>query len=179
MKGVVFTHFMDLVEEAFGLDVLDRVIDTAELQVPAAYTSVGTYPFEDLASMLGQLSKEVQVPPEDLLFAFGKYLFPKLIEGHPEIGGSLNSPLQLIHSVEDVIHVEVLKLYPDAELPKFETEFEDENHLKVHYTSKRGLADLAVGLIVACGEHFEKPLVVERDPDSSPDDATFRISYAS
>lgn len=179
MKGVVFTNFMDLVEEVFGLEVLDRVVENASLSLPAVYTSVGTYPFEDLASLLGQLSKEVQTPPEDLLFAFGKYLFPKLVKAHPSIGGGMNSPLELIHSVEDVIHVEVRKLYPDAQLPEFESELEDEGHLTIRYRSNRGLADLAHGLIVACGEYFDRPLIVERTTESGPQDTTFRLSYES
>lgn len=27
MKGIIFTEFMELVEEKFGLDVLDQVLD--------------------------------------------------------------------------------------------------------------------------------------------------------
>ena len=43
MLGIVFTEFFDLVDEAFGEEILDDIIDMANLSNDGAYTAVGRY----------------------------------------------------------------------------------------------------------------------------------------
>ena len=43
MKGIVFTEFLEMVEEKYGLEMVDDIIENANLQSHGAYTSVGTY----------------------------------------------------------------------------------------------------------------------------------------
>ncbi|MDW1810083.1 heme NO-binding domain-containing protein, partial [Vibrio sp. Vb2362] len=45
MKGIIFTEFMELVEEKFGLDVLDQVLDLSNDE--GVYTAVGSYDHKD------------------------------------------------------------------------------------------------------------------------------------
>ena len=52
--------------------------------------------------------------------------------------------------------MEVLKLYPDAELPSFRTELLSEHVLQMDYRSDRAMGALAHGLIEACGEHYDE-----------------------
>ena len=59
-------------------------------------------------------------------------------------------------SIENQIHVEVLKLYPDAELPHFEIETVDEHTLNMTYFSSRKLHSFAKGLIMGCLNHYEE-----------------------
>jgi len=42
MKGIVFTEFLDLVEEKFGMEMVDKIITQSELESEGAYTAVGT-----------------------------------------------------------------------------------------------------------------------------------------
>jgi hypothetical protein len=48
----------------------------------------------------------------------------------------------------------VLKLYPDAELPTFDTSRPDEDTMIMIYRSTRPFADLAHGLIEGCIAHY-------------------------
>ncbi|MFT4982342.1 MAG: hypothetical protein ACI9UR_002213, partial [Bacteroidia bacterium] len=41
MKGIVFTEFLELVEDKFGLEVVNQIIDGCELETDGVYTSVG------------------------------------------------------------------------------------------------------------------------------------------
>ena len=50
-----------------------------------------------------------------------------------------DSAFELLSSVQHYIHVEVRKLYPDAEFPHFFIEQPAENHLRMYYTSERRL----------------------------------------
>ena len=155
MKGIVFTEFLEMVEDQFGLEVVDTIIEKAELPSEGVYTAVGTYDFNEMVSLISQLSEQVNMPVNDLLYAFGLYLFDSLGKVHPEVIKNYNSPLALLNSIEDHIHVHVKKLYPDAELPHFKILDKTDNSLSMIYSSSRGLYSLAHGLIEKTFEHFE------------------------
>lgn len=161
MKGMVFTEFLDFVEEQFGLETVDKIVK--ESKTGGAYTSVGTYPHEELAAMLGVLSSETKMAVPELLSHFGKRLFSFLVGSYPEVVGKASDSFQFLAQVENHIHVEVRKLYPDSELPEFEHEFEGDHCLRLTYRSDRGFADLAEGLLHGCFDHFDEDIAVARN----------------
>ncbi|TLF44419.1 heme NO-binding domain-containing protein [Maribacter aurantiacus] len=154
MKGIVFTEFLEMVENAYGLEVVDSIIEKSNLPSEGVYTSIATYEFNEMVSLITALSKEVNVPSGDLIYTFGHYLFSSLGRAHPEVIQNYNSPLGLLYSIEDHIHVHVKKLYPDAELPSFKILEKTDSSLTMIYTSSRGLYRLAHGLIEKTFEHF-------------------------
>lgn len=155
MKGIVFTEFLEMVEEAFGLQTVDAIIENADLPSEGVYTSVGTYDFNEMVELLKNLSGRVAIPAGDLLYTFGHYLFSSLGQAHPEVIQSYTSPIGLLYAIEDHIHVHVRKLYPDAELPKFKILDRTETSISMIYSSSRGLYRLAHGLIEKCFESFD------------------------
>ena len=168
MKGVVFTEFLELVETGFGMQVADNVL-TKGCLFHTGFTSVGTYDHHDLIGMVGQLSTETGMPPKDLVHAFGKHLFQKFYAGYPDSFAGITSTYELLYSVENAIHVEVLKLNPDAELPTFRFPPAEPGCFNLEYQSKRPFADLAGGLIEASIEHYGESLSVSRiDLDGAP-----------
>jgi hypothetical protein len=179
MKGVVFTEFLELVEGRFGIAVADRVI-TKGCPFQHGFTSVGTYDYRELLSMVGQLSAETGAPAPVLVKAFGKHLFRTFLNSYPEAFSSVESTEQLMRRVEDVIHIEVRKLYPDAELPTFSFPSLDHQDFVIEYQSNRPFADLAEGLLEASIEHFGEPLLVVRtDMNGAPGThCLFRLQHA-
>jgi len=154
MKGIVFTEFLEMVETSFGLEVADNIIENSDLASEGIYTSVGTYDFNEMLSLISNLSSEVEIPVNDLIYTFGLYLFTSLRKAHPEVIQSYNSPLALLYSIEDHIHVHVKKLYPDAELPTFKILEKTDTSISMIYASSRGLYRLAHGLMEKAFEHF-------------------------
>ncbi len=154
MKGIVFTEFLEMVETEFGLETLDVIIENSDLSSDGIYTSVGTYDFNEMVSLITSLSGEVGIPIGDLIYTFGLYLFTSLGKAHPEVIQSYNSPIGLLYSIEDHIHVHVKKLYPDAELPTFKILEKTDTSISMIYNSSRGLYRLAHGLIEKAFEHF-------------------------
>ena len=71
--------------------------------------------------------------------------------------------LSFLDSVENFVHVEVKKLYPDADLPRFITEHRDENHIVLIYQSEKRLESFAKGLMYSCGEYFNEPLDIKHE----------------
>lgn len=136
MRGVIFTELFELIEEKFGLELLDDVIVGANLPNDGAYTATGNYPFFELLSIITQLHKQTEILIDTLLEVFGEYLFGQLLAQHPELDGTKNI-LDFLENVETYIHTEVKKLYPDAELPKLNIVAKSEKTLTLYYISKK------------------------------------------
>lgn len=156
MKGIIFTEFLEMVEEKFGLEVADQILENTSLESGGIYTAVGTYDFNEMVSLLTALSQTVEMDPGSLLFAFGHYLFGGLGKAHPEVIASYKDPLELIYGIEDHIHVQVRKLYPEAQLPTFTILDRNPDHLTLVYQSERGLYAIAHGLMESCFQHFDQ-----------------------
>lgn len=162
MKGIVFTELIEMVEEDLGLEIADRMIAGANTEKDGAYTSVGTYDHAELIELVVSLSAATDVSVPDLVKAFGRHLFARFSESYPQFFQGMESAIAFLPMVENFIHVEVRKLYPDAELPKFDCELSDAGVLEMTYNSSRPFADLAEGMIRACIAHFEDSLDVVR-----------------
>ena len=161
MKGVVFTEFLDLVESSYGMEVADRVL-TKGFPTDSGFTSVGTYDHRILISLIMEFSDAIGKSPRDVILLFGKHLFHRLREIYPESTKGVTSAVELVLKVEAVIHDEVLKLYPDAEVPSFEFPASADGTFQIEYLSARPFADLAEGLLQGCIDHFGDPVQLER-----------------
>jgi hypothetical protein len=156
MKGIVFTEFLDLVEERFGYEMVDTIIEKSDLPSKGSYTAVGTYDHAEMLSLLGNLSHETNIPANDLLRLYGNQLFDTLMGGYKKHLVNINSAFELLSAIESYIHVEVRKLYPDAELPYFETKMLSPNQLRMVYSSERKMWAFGLGLMEGCFKHFNE-----------------------
>jgi hypothetical protein len=130
---------------------------------------VGTYDYRILISLIQEFSSEIGKPPREVVFGFGKHLFHRLRVIYPDSTNGVTNAIDLVRRVEVVIHGEVLKLYPDAELPSFKFPASADGTFQIEYISTRPFADLAEGLIAACIEHFGDDLQLDRvDLDGTP-----------
>lgn len=160
MKGVVFTTLNDLVEDRFGLSTWDELLERSGS--PGIYTTAGTYPDQELFTLVGGLSELLQVDADKLVRTFGEFMFNKLASHYPHgLGDSLRTR-DLLLRVHSLIHVEVKKLYPDAELPTFEYETPGPSELVMIYRSHRKLCSLAEGLIEGAARHYGEHVTVHQ-----------------
>ena len=154
MKGIVFTEFIEMVEQTFGYEMADDLIESNDLPSGGSYTAIGTYDFGEMVALVTTLSQRTNTPVPDLLHAFGKFLFQTFKKGYPAFLEAANSCFDFLESIEKYIHVEVRKLYPDAELPTFETNRLDIKTLEMNYFSERKMGSFAMGLIESNMEYF-------------------------
>ena len=169
MKGVVFTEFFEMVEAVFGYEMVDALVTEVDLPSGGAYTSVGTYSHREMVDLVVHLSKKTNTDISELLKAFGKHLFGRFVEGYAHFFSDCPDAFTFLESIEDYIHVEVRKLYPDAELPTFRTELsEDGQELTMIYHSDRRMGDLAEGLIESTLAHYnESARIVRNEKEES------------
>jgi hypothetical protein len=174
MKGIVFVEFINLVESKFGYEVVDQAIEGSDLSTNGSYTSVGTYPFSELVQLIGHVSSQTEVAVPDLIHAFGGHLFHVFYTSYPQFFDRCDHVFDFFESINDHIHVEVRKLYPDAELPHFTSRRISSDMLELDYESKRGLSQLALGLMEASLSHYGHDYEINQD-HRSESEVTFRI----
>lgn len=154
MKGIVFREFIDFVEDQAGDDVVDEMIRRANPASGAAYTAVGKYDWREMVDLVVALSEITKAPAADLTRAFGRHLFGRLKTNYPQFLVGQDNAFDFLETIENKIHVEVLKLYPDAELPTLDVRRQGSNGLFVGYSSCRPFGDLCIGMIEGCADHF-------------------------
>ena len=160
MKGMMFTEFLDMVEAGHGLAVKDRIIREAALPNDGAYTSVGSYPHQELLRLAGALSKVTGVPTSELMLEFADTVFALFLRRYRPMIDEAKSCFAFLEGIERHIHVEVRKLYPDAELPNFDYPMPAADVLVMDYRSPRPMAKFAEGLVRAAIRHYQEPIAM-------------------
>lgn len=177
MKGIVFTEFLEMVEDKFSLELCDNMIEQADIASDGVYTSVGTYDYREMVAMVGALSSLTNVPAPELLKVFGEHLLGRFAVTFPQFFQGMSSTFEFLPKVESYVHLEVKKLYPDAELPSFSFAKNEPGRMEMTYRSSRGLADVAEGLILGTMKHFGETLDLERtDLNEGKNTTIFKIA---
>lgn len=167
MRGMVFTEFLDFVEGATSPDFVENMLDNVAPPSGGAYSAVGNYSHDEILSMVTYVSEQTGLPVAGLVRQFGERLFERFVELYPGFFVDQKQALDFLENIEDHIHTEVRKLYPDARPPVFETNRNNENELVMHYRSNRPFADLCAGLIEGAMKHFGEGASVERTDNSA------------
>lgn len=166
MKGIIFTEFLELVEDKFGLAVLDQVLEQAKDS--GVYTSVGSYDHQALVKLIVELSQVTGIDANELQRVFGASVFQSLYRTVPASANlsQVNGCFAFIRHVEDYIHVEVKKLYPDAKPPKFEFIDESSTAVTFDYQSARCMPHVCLGLLQGCADYFGEKIDVVMEPQT-------------
>ncbi len=181
MKGIIFNQLEAMVTQNLGPGVWDKLIDESKLQTPnGLFVGPKTYPDEDLYALVGTASRITGTPADDLVTAFGRFLFPVLAKGYPVFLKPGQTAKSFLQSVDRVIHVEVRKLQAESELPAIQYEDPGPGQLVLIYRSKRKLCALATGMIDGVAAHFNErvthahPKCLKRGDDHCRIECTFQ-----
>jgi hypothetical protein len=156
MKGAIFNALQEFVEQGHGYQVWDDALTNNTLASHGIYTSTKQYDDSELFAIVGYLSKQLEVPIPDLVRAFGTFLFPLLMPQAPTEAQNAPSLRAFLMMVDELIHVEVKKLYKDAQLPEFNYDDHIDDKLTMIYRSPRKLCNLSEGLILGAAQHFKE-----------------------
>lgn len=179
MKGTIFVELVSMAENAFGEDVVDHVLDKADLENGGAFTAVGNYPCSELIKIVVAFSEHSGISPEKLQRMFGHWMMDHFVENYAEFFTDKDDSFSLLEAVDGEIHVEVKKLYPEAELPVFATERLGADQLKLVYSSPRPLVEFCHGMVEACLERYNQTAEIGRCPVAHQENATeFDIKLA-
>lgn len=160
MKGIVFVKFNEFIEELWGDEFWDELLDEADLPSEGIYTTVGTYDDQELFSLIGLVVEKKGISGVEAQQAFGKWVFKELYNVAPAGAHDFKDVFEFLHAVQDFIHVEVKKLNPDAILPEFTFLSETPTTLSLHYQSPRKLCFFCEGIIYGLAEHTQQSIEV-------------------
>ncbi len=168
MKGVVFVELLAMADSVVGEEAVDKVVARCPLSTKGAYTAVGTYPAEELTHLVGGFSEASGASIDVLQKRFGHWMLAHFVETSPELFKARADVFSMLEAIDGEVHAEVRKLYPDAELPHFETERVGDDTLRMIYSSPRRLMAFCHGLIEACVEYYGEPASVTFVDRSTP-----------
>jgi hypothetical protein len=159
MKGIVFNLLAQVVQREHGDDAWDALLDSASAS--GVYTSLGTYPDEEVARLVHAASALLGEPPQAILRWFGRKAMPLLAERFPTFFAPHARTRDFVLTLNDIVHPEVRKLYPGAVCPVFDFADDQEDVLRMCYHSHRKLCALAHGFIEGAADHYGDTVVVE------------------
>jgi predicted hydrocarbon binding protein len=154
MKGVVFDLLNEMVEEKFGFQAWEDMLELAKLD--GIYVATETYSDAELFKLVAAAESVSGISASILVKDFGRYMLPSFAKSHPVFFEGKQSLRDFLLTVDRVIHVEVRKLYPGAGLPSFryDTDVDDPSKLVMIYKSSRKLCALSEGLIDGAASYF-------------------------
>jgi heme-NO-binding protein len=159
LKGVVFNLMEQLVVRDFGEETWDALLEAGRLD--GVYTSLGSYPDEDFRLLVSAASDALAMPVDDVVVWLGRQLLPLFAGRYPRLFEPHDSTRSFVLTLNDIIHPEVRKLYPGADVPEFDFDA-GEDFVVMGYRSPRKLCSLAEGLLLGAADHYHEQLTIEQ-----------------
>jgi hypothetical protein len=176
MKGVIFNVVEEVIEDLFDADTWDALLDEAD--VDGAYTALGDYADTELLAIVAAACKATGMSAEEVLRTVGHHALPKLASRVPDSLTDAPDAFSFIRNVNDIIHPEVLKIYPDSIPPAFVFEEHTEG-LVVQYRSARNLPALAEGLLSGVSLLFDEDISVTPIEPGENDEPRFLVTSSA
>jgi hypothetical protein len=161
MKGVVFNILEDMVVEKGGVVLWQQLLNKAGVE--GSYISVDTYEDAELFKIVHEVQQALDIPLEEVIRSFGDFMFAKLADRYPMFVEAESELFGFLKSIEPVIHLEVQKLYTEANLPSIDYTNGDSDRLVMDYRSPRKLCILAEGLIQGAATYYQTPIKIEHN----------------
>jgi hypothetical protein len=158
MKGIVFNLLEELVRERYSEEAWDDILD--ETRVPGAYTSLGSYPDEDMMTLVGATSRRCGLSADEVVRMLGRSAIPKMAEAYPVFFVQHTSVRSFLLTLNDIIHPEVRKIYPGADVPDFQYAYSADGKLQMMYNSHRKLCSFAEGMMHGSADYFGETIQI-------------------
>ncbi len=158
MKGVIFNIFEDFIVEGWGAEKFESILGRCPMHAQVPYVGPGTYPDENLLAIVNQTTADLGIGTAEALRTFGRFAFPRLAQKFSVFVREHDHPKPFLKTLDDIIHVEVRKLFAGADPPRIAYEDPAPDRLILRYTSKRKLCPLFAGLVEGTGDYFKVPI---------------------
>jgi hypothetical protein len=175
LKGIVFNLLEEIVAAQYGEDTWDDLLDDAGLD--GSYTSLGNYADEDLMQLVAAASVRLELPADDFVRWFGRSATPIFKQRYPDLFAPYNSTLPFVLTLNEIIHPEVRKLYPGADVPVFDFDTSSEV-LVMGYSSSRKLCAFAEGLLQGAGDVFGEQVTISQPACMNRGDEQCRLEIS-
>ena len=152
MKGIVFNRLEDLVRRDYGDETWETLLEKSG--VGGAYTSLGSYEDAEMYRLVAAATELLGTEAASVIRWLGREALPILAQRYPEFFAPHTTTRSFVLTLNDIIHPEVRKLYPGADVPDFDFELPGPNRLRMTYRSPRRLCAFAEGLIEGAAAYY-------------------------
>ncbi len=157
MKGIIFVLLEEKIQTDHGQDAWDQILQDAGVE--GVYTTLGNYPYEEFIELLAAAEPYTDRSGPEAQRWFGRHALHRFNEKHPHLFEPHDSTLSFAKDLNEVIHPEVRKLYPEAPVPTFIIDESPEGgDLSIAYESPRGLCFFAEGLLEGTADTYDESL---------------------
>lgn len=160
MKGIVFNLLEEVVRGQLGEQAWDELLSAAADD--GIYTSLGNYPDERLLALVMAASRALKHEPDFVVRWFARQALPLLAAKYPQFFQPHKSARPFLLTLNEIIHPEVRKLYPGADVPEFDFDTTDPKVLVMGYRSARKLCTFAEGLIEGAAAHYGEQVAIHQ-----------------
>ena len=158
MKGVIFNLLEDFIVEGWGVEKFEKILGHCPVHTQIAYVGPGTYPDGNLLDIVNQTTAELGIGTAEALRSFGRFAFPRLAGKFSVFLREHDHPKPFLKTIDDIIHVEVRKLFADSDPPRISYVDPAPDRLIMRYTSRRKLCPFFAGLVDGTGDYFNVPI---------------------
>jgi Haem-NO-binding len=158
VKGIMFDLLEATVSSTYGAHTWDDLLETTGLA--GVYTSLGNYADEELVALIGALAGRTGQTDQAALRWFGRNAMPMLAAAYPEFFVGQDDIRTFVVALNDIIHPEVRKLYPGADVPTFGIGRSAPDSVVLRYGSPRRMCALAEGLIEGAAAQFGQHVTI-------------------
>lgn len=172
MHGIIHAEIRRYIEHRHGREAWHEALQKAGLE-GRIYTTVGTYPDEQLMAIVDAAVSMTGTPVNEILEDFGEFLAPSLLSMYRALIRPEWKTAELLLHTEATIHTVVRMKNPGAEPPHLRFESTGPDSLVFFYNSPRRLADVARGIIRGVADHYGETVIIDEDRN---EDGTSRMN---
>jgi Haem-NO-binding len=180
MYGLVNTAIEEMVTSQFGIEKWNEIKSRSGVAVDA-FISNEPYPDDITFGLVVAASEVLNIPTDDVLFAFGEYwVLNTGMEKYNYLMKAGGSNLKDFLINLPHFHNRVILMYPKLVPPEFKITDVGVDSLNLHYFSNRvGLQNFVTGLLSGLGKVFGKNIKVihARDEKTNPPHDVFNIQW--
>lgn len=162
MVGFIFTELIEMVEERYGYEVIDRVILSLDLDSNGVYTSVKSYPDCEYFQLIDQLANEVGVDDESLQLDFGKFLFKSSLRRFAPILMDVDDSIGFFKTMHHHLNTNFSKIYPNDDFGLIKIKPEKE-YLSIYYRNDNKMSFMIEGVIKGACTHYHRDIEILKE----------------
>lgn len=153
MRGIIFQEFLRMVESGVGSEMLQRLVKDCQLESRGIYLPGQDYDHREILTVVGRLSRLLELPAPGLLKAFGLHLSKSLVTRYPSLFLESTTVFSFLEELPKRIALD-----PGA----ITVQEHPVRAMRVLYDSRIPLADLVEGLLLGCIDHYQEEIQIER-----------------
>jgi hypothetical protein len=165
MKGTIAVCLQRMVIENFGEQKWQEAMVKAGFEKSKTFNVIEDVPDEGVLKVVGCVCQVLNISLPQAADAFGDYWIntyaPKLYKSFFALAKDAK---QFLLSM-DMVHQGMTKGMKNAQPPRFEYEWKNDNTLIMKYLSHRKLIDFMVGLARGVGKYYKEKLEVKKLDD--------------